>query len=206
MGSISRELSVLTKRKIPLAINRPKIFWLAFGLIFVFSKISAQSNRYATTSGQTSFHSSTPAEDINAVNNKTQVLLNATSGEIAVLMTMRDFDFPNELMEEHFNENYVESAKYPRATFQGKLDRPVDLSKNGTYELSASGTFTVHGVGQPRTLRGTLTAQDNKIRLDSKFEVALEDHKIKVPQIVFVKIAQIIEVRAAYELAPYVRK
>lgn len=189
-----------------LAINRPRIVWLVFGLVLVFSEISAQSNRYATASGQTSFHSSTPAEDIEAVNQKTQVVLDATTGELAVLMTMRDFDFPNELMEEHFNENYVESAKHPRATFQGKLDRPVDVSKNGTHELSASGTFTVHGVGRPRTLRGTLTVQDNKIRLDSKFEVALEDHKIKVPRIVFVKIAQIIEVRATYELVPYVRK
>lgn len=189
-----------------MSINHFKIFWLALGLIFVSSEISAQSKRYATTSGLTSFHSSTPAEDINAITKKTQVLLDATTGEMAVLMNMRDFDFPNELMEEHFNENYVESVKYPKATFQGKLDQPVNFFKNGNYELSATGTFTVHGVSQPRTLKGTLTVQDHKIRIDSKFDVALVDHKIEVPKIVFVKIAQVIEVRAAYELAPYVKK
>ncbi len=122
---------------------------------------------------------------------------------MAVLMNMRDFDFPNELMEEHFNENYMESAKYPKATFKGKLDQPVDFSENGRYELSVSGTFEVHGVSQPRTLRGTLIVQDDKISMDSKFDVALVDHKIKVPKLVFVKIAQIIEVRASYVLVPY---
>ncbi len=165
----------------------------------------AQSRRYATTSGQTSFHSSTPAEDINAVNKKTQVLLDVTTGEMAVLMNMRDFDFPNELMEEHFNENYIESAKYPKATFKGKLDQPVDFSKSGTYQLAASGTFMVHGVSQSRTLQGNLTVQGDKISINSKFDVALADHKIEVPKIVFVKIAQIIKVEASYELTPYVK-
>lgn len=189
-----------------MLINPFKIGWLAFGLVFVNSEISAQTQRYATISGRTSFYSSTPAEDISAVNKKTQALLDVTTGEIAVLMTMRDFDFPNELMEEHFNENYVESAKYPKATFQGKLDQPIDFAKNGRYELSASGIFTIHGVGQSRTLKGTLIVQDNKITIDSKFDVALVDHKIEVPKIVFVKIAQVIEVRVAYVLTPYVKK
>jgi polyisoprenoid-binding protein YceI len=163
----------------------------------------AQGTLYATASGQTSFHSSTPAEDINAVNKKTQAILNTTTGEIAVLMNMRDFDFPNELMEEHFNENYIESVKYPRATFKGKLDQPVNITQNGRNELAATGTFTVHGVSQPRTLKGTLVVKDGKLQLDSEFEVALVDHKIEVPKIVFVKIAQIIQVKASYTLTPY---
>ncbi|WP_373513144.1 YceI family protein [Persicitalea sp.] len=176
---------------------------MALSIIFPSSEILAQSKLYATTSGQTSFHSSTPAEDINAVNKKTQVLLNTATGEMAVLMSMRDFDFPNELMEEHFNENYMESEKYPKATFKGKLDQPVDFSKNGSYQLSASGTFTVHGVSQPRKLNGTLSVQNERVSVDAKFDVALVDHKIEVPKIVFVKIAQVIEVRANYDLVPY---
>ena len=172
-------------------------------LVLLSPDILAQSKLYATTSGQTSFHSSTPAEDIDAVNKKTQAILNTTTGEVAVLMNMRDFDFPNELMEEHFNENYMESAKHPRATFKGKLDQPVDFSRKGTFEWSATGTFSVHGVSQPRTLKGTMTVQDEKISIDSEFKVPLTDHKIEVPKIVFVKIAQVIEVRAKYELVPY---
>ena len=169
-------------------------------------EVWAQNALFATSGGQTSFHSSTPAEDINAVNKKTQAILNATTGEIAVLMNMRDFDFPNELMEEHFNENYIESAKYPKATFKGTLDQPLDVTKNGSQQLAATGTFTVHGVSQPRTLKGTIGVQDGKLLLNSEFEVALVDHKIEVPQIVFVKIAQIIKVKTSYTLTPYKRE
>lgn len=178
-------------------------FFLAGLNLLVSAEAWAQSALYATSGGQTSFHSSTPAEDINAVNKKTQAILNTTTGEIAVLMNMRDFDFPNELMEEHFNENYMESAKYPKATFKGKLDQAVDVTKNGSHELTATGTFTVHGVSQPRTLKGTLTVKEGSLLLDSEFEVALVDHKIEVPQIVFVKIAQIIRVKSSYALTPY---
>lgn len=171
--------------------------------LLVSVESGAQNVLYATSGGQTSFHSSTPAEDIDAVNKKTQAILNTTTGEIAVLMTMRDFDFPNELMEEHFNENYLESAKYPKATFKGKLDQAVDVTKNGTHELAAAGTFTVHGVSQPRTLKGTLVIKEGNLLLNSEFEVALVDYKIKVPKIVFVKIAQVINVKASYTLTPY---
>lgn len=163
----------------------------------------AQNALYATAAGTTRFFSETPAENISAVNKKTQVILNTTNGEIAVLMTMRDFDFPNKLMEEHFNENYIESEKYPKSTFKGKLDQAVDFSKNGTYDMSATGTFTVHGRSQPRTLKGKLTVQDGAIQLDSNFEVSLTDHDIDVPKIVFVKIAQVIQVKTSYALRPY---
>ena len=190
--------------------NLTPIGLLLAGLVLLVALVAiegrAQGTLYATSSGQTSFHSSTPAEDINAVNKKTQAILNIATGEIAVLMNMRDFDFPNELMEEHFNENYIESEKYPKATFKGKLDQPLDLTRNGSIELTATGTFTVHGVSQPRTLQGTLTVQEGTLKLDSAFEVALVDHKIEVPKLVFVKIAQIIRVKASYTLTPYKRQ
>lgn len=171
--------------------------------LFLFTETRAQGTLYATTSGQTSFYSATPGEDINALNKKTQVMLNTTTGEITVLMNMRDFDFPNELMEKHFNETYLESARYPKATFKGKLDRAVDLTKQGRSDLSATGTFTVHGVSQPRTLKGTLTVRDGSLLLDTDFEVALTDHQIKIPKIVFVKIVQLIQVKTSYALTPY---
>lgn len=187
--------------EIPL---RSKLNVLLTGVcLLLLTESRAQGTLYATTSGQTSFHSSAPVEDINAINPKTQVTLNTSTGEITVLMNMRDFDFPNKLMEKHFNEDYLESARYPKATFKGKLDRPVDLTKKGRSELSATGTFTVHGVSQPRTLKGTLTGQETSLLLDTAFEVALTDHKIKVPKIVFVKIAELIQVKTSYTLIPY---
>ena len=183
-----------------------KLSLLLAGLCMnLLTESRAQGTLYATTSGKTSFYSSAPVENIDAINQKTQVTLNISSGDVTVLMNMGDFDFPNELMEEHFNENYLESAKYPKATFQGKLDRPLDPTKKGRSELSATGTFTVHGVSRPRTLKGTLTMQDASLLLDAAFEVALADHRIKVPKIVFVKIVQLIQVKTSYTLTPYKR-
>ncbi len=172
-------------------------------LIFTGQSAWAQSTLYATSAGQTSFFSKTPVEDIKAVNKKTQVILNTTSGEIAVRMNMRDFDFPNELMEEHFNENYMESAKYPTSTFKGKVDQDIDLTKNGTYNLTASGTFTIHGKSQNRTLKGDITVKGGEILINSEFNVSLSDHSIDVPKIVFVKIAQNIQVKSSYSMVPY---
>ncbi len=116
---------------------------------------------------------------------------------------MRDFDFPNELMEEHFNENYIESEKYPKSTFKGKLDQTLDFSKNGTYDISATGVFTVHGQSQNRQIQGKVMVQEGEVQINTAFEVALIDHKIEVPKIVFVKIAQIIQVKTSYALKPY---
>ncbi|GAB3176912.1 YceI family protein [Telluribacter humicola] len=180
------------------------ILLLLIGLT-VSGTVRAQSKLYATATGQTSFFSETPAENITAVNKKTQAILNTSTGELAIRMNMRDFDFPNELMEEHFNENYIESEKYPTATFRGKVDQTVDYTQNGTHEVTATGAFTVHGVTQNRTLKGQLVVKDKAISISSDFEVALADHKIEVPKIVFMKIAQVIQVKARYQLTPYNR-
>jgi polyisoprenoid-binding protein YceI len=174
-----------------------------FVILTIFSRAEVVwAQLYSTTAGNTSFYSSTPAEDIRANNTKTQVALNTTSGEIAVRMLMREFVFPNKLMQEHFNENYMESEKYPTGTFSGKLDQLPDLSREGTYRVSATGTFTVHGVAKARTLTGTLKVANNQLQLLADFEVALADHRIRVPKIVFMKIAQDIAVKCDYVLLP----
>ena len=174
---------------------------------FMLSGVSgitfAQGGMFATATGNTKFSSETPMENINAENKKTQVLLNTATNEIAIRMNMRDFVFPNKLMQEHFNENYIESDKYPNGTFSGKLDQTIDFSKDGSYDASATGSFTIHGVSKNRTIKGKLKIEGGKINLTSDFEVALVDHKIDVPQIVFVKIAQSIKVKAEYTLSPY---
>ncbi|MCF0056629.1 YceI family protein [Dyadobacter sp. CY356] len=169
----------------------------------ISGKAFAQGGMFATATGNTRFSSETPMENIYAENKKTQVLLNTGTGEIAIRMTMRDFVFPNKLMQEHFNENYMESAKYPTGTFSGKLDQTIDFTKDGTYDASVTGSFTIHGVAKTRTIKGKLKVEGSKITISSDFEVALTDHKIEVPSIVFVKIAQSIKVKSEYILAPY---
>ena len=164
--------------------------------------VIAQATLYSTSAGNTQFSSETPLENIKAENKKCQAILNISTGELAIRMNMHDFVFPNKLMQEHFNENYMESDKYPNATFSGKIDKVIDYTKDGEYDASATGKFTVHGVTKPRTINGKIKIAGSTITVSSDFQVALADHKIEVPKIVFVKIAQNIEVKAQYVLSP----
>jgi len=163
-------------------------------------ELIAQGSKFSTSAGNTRFSSETPLENINAENKKSQVILNTANGEMAIRMNMRDFVFPNKLMQEHFNENYIESDKYPTATFSGKIDTAPDFSKDGQYDVAATGKFTVHGVTKERKLKGKLKVEGDKITITSNFEVPLTDHKIEIPQVVFVKIAQVIQVKVEYVL------
>ncbi|OJV21426.1 MAG: hypothetical protein BGO21_10580 [Dyadobacter sp. 50-39] len=163
---------------------------------------TAFAQMFATSGGNTKFSASTPLENIEAENKKSQVILNTANNEIAIRMNMREFVFPNKLMQEHFNENYIESEKYPTATFSGKVDNAPDYTKNGDYDVSATGKFTVHGVTRERTIKGKMKIDGGKITISSDFEVALVDHKIEVPSVVFVKIAQVIKVKTQYVLMP----
>ncbi len=168
--------------------------------LLLFVAGSAQAQLFITQAGESSFFSKTPMENISAVNKKAGAVLNSQTGELAVRMTMTDFNFPNKLMQEHFNENYVESEKYPYAFFRGKIQPMPDLSKSGTYDVSAVGTFDLHGVKKERTLPGKLTVQGDKITLQADFQVALVDHKIEVPKLVFAKIAEVIDVKNLFTL------
>jgi polyisoprenoid-binding protein YceI len=173
------------------------------GITLHSTQVLAQGGMFATTSGNTRFSSETPLENVNAENKKSQAILNTANNELAIRMNMRDFVFPNKLMQEHFNENYIESEKYPTATFSGKVDKAPDYSKDGEYDVSASGKFTVHGITKERTINGKMKIEGGKISITSDFEVPLTDHKIEVPKVVFVKIAQVISVKSQYVLAPY---
>ncbi|MDF7821534.1 YceI family protein [Runella sp. MFBS21] len=167
--------------------------------------IKAQ-NLYATNNGETSFFSETPVENISAINKLGQAIINITNNDIVVQMNIKQFDFPNKLMQEHFNENYMESSKYPKAVFKGKINEKIDFTKSGIYDVSATGDFTIHGVSKPRTFKGKLNITPDKLNLTTDFEVSLTDHNIEVPKVVFMKIAQVIKVKNNYTLTPYVAK
>jgi polyisoprenoid-binding protein YceI len=167
----------------------------------------ATAQTFITQAGETSFFSETPVENISATNKKVRSAINPATGDVVVTMQMTDFQFPNKLMQEHFNENYVESEKYPAATFRGRLTEPVDFTKAGTYDVVAKGSFTLHGVSQERTLKGKLTVEPGqKLTLLSDFSVALKDHAIEVPTLVFVKVAQVISVKNRYVYAPFTKQ
>lgn len=153
------------------------------------------------------FFSDSPMEKIEAHNRQCSAILNSKEGTVAFKAVIKSFEFKNALMQEHFNENYMESDKYENATFDGKIDNlsEVDFTKNGTYKIKVSGKLTIHGVTKEVTENGTLTVSEGKIGLDAKFSVLVADYKIKIPQAVVNNIAKQIEITVDADLSPYTR-
>jgi polyisoprenoid-binding protein YceI len=169
-----------------------KLFFFALLIIGFQSK----AQLYITTNGEVSFYSKTPMEDIEALNKNVSSIINTATNEVAVQMRITNFVFPNKLMQEHFNENYLESEKFPSATFKGKIKESVDLTVAGTYPITASGSATIHGVTRPIELKGTIVSTGTTLAITCQFEVKLVDYKVDIPKIVFAKIAEIIKVSA----------
>jgi polyisoprenoid-binding protein YceI len=154
----------------------------------------SRAQLFMTTNGEVSIFSKTPMENIDAVNKSVSSIINTATNEVAVQMRITNFVFPNKLMQEHFNENYLESEKFPSATFKGKIKETVDLTVAGTYPITASGSATIHGVTRPIELKGSIVSTGTNLALTCAFEVKLVDYKVDIPKIVFAKIAEVIKV------------
>lgn len=180
------------------------------GVLLAFSILLgpwAWAQTFVSKSSEVSFFSKTPVEDIQAVTKDATCALKGSTGELLARVPIAKFKFPNSLMQEHFNENYLESDKYPNSTWKGKLDQAVDYSKPGKYNVSATGTLDIHGVAKPSTLKGTLEVLANGgVVLNATFDVLLVDHNIERPQVVLMKIAEKINVKSQFTLAPAEKK
>jgi len=174
------------------------LFFCSF--LVLGSGLSFGQALYRTSVGEVSFFSKTPALDIEALNKKAGAILNASTRDLAIQMKITDFQFPNKLMQEHFNENYLESEKFPTGKFAGKITEVVDLSKPGTYPVTAAGNLTIHGVTRPVTVKGSIVATATELKVTFTFTVRTEDYKIKVPTLVFNKIAEVIEISGKLNL------
>ncbi|MEO6904192.1 MAG: YceI family protein [Bacteroidia bacterium] len=128
-----------------------------------------------------SFSAPTPVEDIAAINSITKPLLNISTGDLQMKIVMTAFIFEKPLMQEHFNENYVESEKFPNAFFKGKINEKIDFNTDGVYKVTATGKFTIHGVEQEKTIDGTITIMDKEIKLSSDFKITFADYKVDIP-------------------------
>jgi polyisoprenoid-binding protein YceI len=160
------------------------------------------AQNYICRDGETNFFSETPLENIVANNKSVTSVLNITNNEIAVKMVMTEFTFKNHLMQEHFNENYMESTKFPNGVFKGKINETIDWTKSGSYDVTAKGSLLIHGVAKERTFKGKVTIEGEKITLVSDFDVPLKDHKIDVPTVVVAKIAENISVKNKFVFVP----
>ena len=154
-----------------------------------------KSQLYTTRTGFIGFYSKTPFEDIMAENNQVYAVIDAGKKNIAFALLMKGFIFTKELMQEHFNENYVESDKYPKANFSGTYAGDVLTDKDGTYNIVVKGNLTLHNVTRAIEERATLEVKGSRLLGKTEFRLRPEDFSIKIPSLVSDKIDKEITVR-----------
>lgn len=168
------------------------IFFL--GLLLMTS-CSFYAQKYITKTGNIKFEASVASfEEVAAENKTVSAVLDASTGELAVLALMKGFRFKVALMEEHFNENYMESDKFPKATFKGKIEDFDILKIANVKSFKISGELTLHGTTKKITTTAKISKTGNTIVLDGNFDVKPEDFNIEIPKIVSKKVADKIQV------------
>ena len=171
-----------------------QIFILFITLFSINSGITAQ--KYYTKNGHIAFFSKASLENIKADNNQVLNVLNSQNGELKFSLLIKNFHFTKSLMEVHFNENYMESNRYPNAEFKGTITNLNDISfhKDGVYTVSVTGEMTIHGVVKKINPTGIITITGGEISLKAKFFIKLSDYNISIPKVVIDKIAESVEV------------
>lgn len=192
--------------------NQIKTWISLFTLLFIlgsadtFAQVTAE--KYFTREGNITFHSETPIETIEADNYKATSVLDVTTGAMEFAVLIKAFEFEKALMQEHFNENYMESDDYPKSTFKGKIANfdEVNFKEAGTYTASVSGELTIHGVTQSVDSEGTIeVGEDGNIKAVSAFAVNPKDYGIEIPDVVLENIAEEIEVKVNIDYQPFTR-
>jgi polyisoprenoid-binding protein YceI len=176
-----------------------KLVVLSLGLGCLTFTSNAQ--KYSTEKTFVSFFSDAAIEDITAENTKTAGAFNAATGDIAFSVPIKEYQFQKSLMQEHFNEKYMETEKYPKSTFQGKVNG-YDANATGIQNVTSTGKLTIHGETKDVEIPGTIEKQGDKLIMKSKFIVKLEDYKITIPQLLWQNIAEQVEVTADFTFKP----
>lgn len=163
-------------------------------LLLLSSNVFAQ--KYISKNGKISFFSDTPVEKIQAMNNQVNAALDISTSEMVFKVLIKSFEFEKALMQEHFNENYLESDTYPNATYKGKITNisAVNFAKNGTYKVTTEGDMTIHGVTKKIKETGTIEVKDSKIIIVATFSILLKDYNVNVPNAVVNNISESIQI------------
>jgi len=150
-------------------------------LMLLIATITNAQDKFYTKTGKVSFNSTTTMETIEAVNKSAVVLLDTKNGDIQFVVLLKGFEFRKALMQEHFNENYLESDKFPRGEFKGQIvnNADIDYPKDGVYTGKVKGKLTIHGVTNDIETDGKVTKEGNRLLIFSEFNVRLPDYKIK---------------------------
>ncbi len=171
-------------------------------MLCIVNSISAQ--KYFSKTGEISFLSETPIEDIQAVSNSASTVFDLTSRKIQWAVLIKSFEFEKALMQEHFNENYMESSEFPKAKFSGEFLDPssLNLNQDGTYSAEIKGALTIHGVTQQITTTATFEVSNGAIKGTCAMKAKVADYGIEIPAVVNKNIASEIDINIAanYEL------
>lgn len=176
---------------------------IALASIFMITTAQAQT-KYFTKTGKIEFYSKASMEDIEAKNKTAAAVLDTKTGAFQFSVLMKGFEFEKALMQEHFNENYVESDKFPKAEFKGTIvnNADVDYAKEGTYNVKVKGKMTIHGVTKDIETTGTLQVKEGKIQAESVFNILLSDYNVTIPSVVKEKISNNIKIMVNAKLEP----
>ena len=156
-------------------------------IYFIFSLFAIkQETRYVIENSTIEFYSYALLEDIQAVNTESVGAIDVESREFIIKIPVSAFEFPNKLMQKHFNDSYLETDKYPECIFKGTIDEDI-----------ASGEITLHGVTKEIQIPALITEEGDKIKINTEFKIVLKDHKIKIPRLLFQNIAEEIEVKVS---------
>ena len=179
---------------------------IALLISFAFIGIQAFAQEvYQSKAMNVRFFSSTQMEDIEAKTANATSIITTAKNDILFMIQVKSFTFKSSLMQEHFNENYIESDKFPDAKFIGKINESVDWKKDGTYNVTVTGKLNMHGVDKDRTIPGTITIKAGVISVASQFDVACKEHNIQIPSVVTEKIAEFVNVKVSGNYNLYVR-
>ena len=173
-------------------------------ILFLNIVLAVNAQKYMTKNGYIGFFSHTSMEDIKGDNNQVISAIDVSTGEIVFQAVIKSFHFDRALMEEHFNENYMESDKIPKSSFKGKITNlsSIDFSKNGTYDVTVEGDLTIHDVTNKISTKGTIEVVSGGINANAKFNIIPEDYKISIPGVVRDKINKNLEVTVSMKYAP----
>lgn len=170
--------------------------------LFIIISAHLHAQILMTKNATISFHSHTFLENIDAVNDNVMAVIDAGKKNIAFSLLMKQFEFPRKLMQQHFNENYVESDKYPKATFSGSYTENADLGIEGSYPLKVAGKLTIHGVTKDVQIPATLTVKGGLVTGITTFKLNPKDYNIEIPFIVRDKIEKENTVKVKAEWIP----
>lgn len=184
-------------------INRNYIIVLILMFVALSANVQAQS-KYFTRNGNISFFSDGSSEKIEAFNHKVTCVIDVATGQLEFGVLMQAFEFEKALMQEHFNENYVESEQFPKATFKGIINENtfVKYTVDGSYKVTVSGKLILHGVTKDVTTKGTIVVKGGKISALAEFKILLSDYKIEIPSLVKDKVAKEVRILVDVQLDP----